>query len=277
MNDFKRIVSSSWLVQHIDDPSVVIVDCRFQLANPDWGYQQYLTSHIKGAYFLDLNQDLSSPVTLHGGRHPLPNPDQLALKLGSIGIRSGQTWVIAYDDARMAFASRLWWLLRYLGHERVSILDGGWLGWKNAGYPISTRIPQPTPIPFIPQIRSDWIVNYTTVKALSENDSVILVDSREGERFSGEREPIDPVAGHIPRAVNSFWGEVTDEAGYLRTIEHQQRLWEKYQTAEDMILYCGSGVTACVNLLSLNLIGRQNVKLYPGGWSDWCSYELNQA
>lgn len=273
MNNFQTVVSSSWLVQQLDEPSVVIVDCRFQLTNPDWGYQQYLASHIKGAYFLDLNQDLSSPVTQHGGRHPLPNPEQLAEKLGSIGIRSGQTWVVAYDDARMAFASRLWWLLRYLGHERVSILDGGWQGWKNAGYPISDGIPQATPTQFIPQIRSDWIVDYKTVKALSEKDSMILVDSREGDRFSGEREPIDPVAGHIPGAVNSFWGEVTDEAGYLRPLEEQQRLWEKYQTAEDMILYCGSGVTACVNLLSLNLIGRQNVKLYPGGWSDWCSFE----
>lgn len=273
MNNFQTVVSSSWLVQQLDEPSVVIVDCRFQLANPDWGHQQYLASHIKGAYFLDLNQDLSSPVTQHGGRHPLPNPDQLAEKLGSIGIRSGQTWVVAYDDARMAYASRLWWLLRYLGHERVSLLDGGWQGWKNAGYPISDLIPQASSAQFIPQIRSDWIVDYTTVKNFTEKDSVILVDSREGDRFSGEREPIDPVAGHIPGAVNSFWGEVTDEAGYLRPIEEQQRLWNKYQTAEDMILYCGSGVTACVNLLSLNLIGRQNVKLYPGGWSDWCSFE----
>lgn len=271
MSNFLSIVSPSELIQLLHDPSVVIVDCRFRLADPEWGKEQYQKSHIEGAYFLDLNQDLSAPVEKHGGRHPLPNPDQLAQRFGSMGIRSGQTWVIAYDDARMAFASRLWWLLRYLGHERVSLLDGGWQGWQQAGYPVSDRLPTSTPTHFIPQIRSDWIVDYETVKNLDPS-SVILIDSRESERYRGEKEPIDPIAGHIPGAVNSPWSRVTDEAGYLRSMEEQQRLWEQYQTAEDMILYCGSGVTACVNLFSLSLGGRQNVKLYPGGWSDWCSY-----
>lgn len=276
MNNCSSIVSLQWLAQQLDNPSVVIVDCRFQLADPNWGYQQYLMSHIPGAYFLDLNRDLSAPVTQYGGRHPLPNPDQLAAKLGALGIRFGETWVIAYDD-HSCFASRLWWLLRYLGHERVALLDGGWNGWKTAGNPISNDLPIPTPTQFIPQIQSDWIVDIETVKALQEKPSVILVDSRERDRYSGVREPIDPIAGHIPGAINSPWNQVTDEAGYFRSVEDQQRLWDNYQTAEEMIIYCGSGVTACVNLFSLNLAGRQNVKLYPGGWSDWCSYLLDRA
>jgi thiosulfate/3-mercaptopyruvate sulfurtransferase len=277
MNNFSSIISSQWLAQQLDNPSVVIVDCRFQLADPDWGYQEYLRSHIRGAYFLDLNQDLSAPVSQHGGRHPLPNSNQLAAKLGTLGIRFGETWVIAYDDSRSCFAARFWWLLRYLGHERVAILDGGWNGWKIAGNPITNDLPTPTPTQFIPQIQSDWIVNIETVKALQEKPSVILVDSRESDRYHGVREPIDPIAGHIQGAINSPWSQVTDEAGYFLSVEDQQRLWDNYQTAEEMIIYCGSGVTACVNLFSLTLTGRQNVKLYPGGWSDWCSYLLAQA
>lgn len=277
MNNFSSLVSVQWLAQQLDNPSVVIIDCRFQLTDSHWGYQQYLMSHIRGAYYLDLNQDLSAPVTQHGGRHPLPNPEQLTAKLGALGISVGETWVIAYDDSRSCFAARLWWLLRYLGHERVSILDGGWNGWKNAGNPISNDVPIPTPTQFIPQIQSDWIVDIETVKALREKPSVILVDSRESDRYYGVREPIDPIAGHIQGAINSPWSQVTDETGYFRSVEDQQRLWDNYQTVEEMIIYCGSGVTACVNLFSLTLTRRQNVKLYPGGWSDWCSYLLDQA
>jgi thiosulfate/3-mercaptopyruvate sulfurtransferase len=277
MNNVPMIVSSQWLGQQLDNSSVVIVDCRFKLTDPEWGYQQYQTRHIQGAYFLDLNRDLSSPVTKHSGRHPLPDPDRLAEKLGAIGIRRGETWVVAYDDARFAFASRLWWLLRYLGHERVSLLDGGWQGWQEAGYPESDRLPTPTPQSFIPQIHADWIVDVEAVKNRPEFPSVVLIDSRDGDRYRGEREPIDPIAGHIPGAVNSPWAEVSDERGYLRPLEEQQRLWDNYRAAEQIFVYCGSGVTACVNLLSLTLSGHHNVKLYPGGWSEWCSYLLDRA
>jgi thiosulfate/3-mercaptopyruvate sulfurtransferase len=277
MEHFPTIVSPQWLAQHLDDPSLVLVDCRFQLADPDWGEQQYRISHIRGAYFLDLNRDLSGPIGKRGGRHPLPDPEQLARKFGALGIESGGTWVIAYDDSRMAFAARLWWLLRYLGHERVSLLDGGWPAWKAAGYPTGEAIPKAIPKGFTPQVQSDWIVDRRSVLAMKDRPSVVLVDSREGDRYRGEREPIDPIAGHIRGAVNSPWGQVTDESGFLRPLADQRRLWDNYQTAEDMILYCGSGVTACVNLLSLALTGRQKVKLYPGGWSDWCSYLLEEA
>lgn len=272
MSEFQSIVSPEWLASHLDDLQLIIVDCRFRLTQPPWGYQQYVSSHIPGAFYLDLDRDLSSPIEKHGGRHPLPNPQSLATKLETIGITSGETWVIAYDDARFAFASRLWWLLRYLGHHKVSLLDGGWNGWTQGGYPVTEVLPTPKLGTFTPKIQPDLLLDIETVKAKKDLPSVVLIDCREGDRYRGEREPIDPVAGHIPGAINSHWQLVSDELGYFRPQTEQQKLWQPYQDADELILYCGSGVTACVNLLSLDVIGYKNTKLYAGGWSDWCSY-----
>jgi thiosulfate/3-mercaptopyruvate sulfurtransferase len=272
MNEIQFVRSPEWLAERLHDPEVVVVDCRFQLANRAWGYQQYLASHIQGAYYLDLEKDLSAPVEKHGGRHPLPDRYWLAQKLTNLGIISGETLVVAYDDSRFAFAARLWWLLRYLGHERVALLDGGWPGWVAGGYPVTDAIPAPKSGNFVPNPQPDWIVDLETVKARKDLPSVVLVDSRDGDRYRGEREPIDPVAGHIPSAVNSPWQLVSNEMGYLQPLSVQQQLWANYQQAEEMIVYCGSGVTACVNLFSLELVGIGKPKLYPGGWSDWCSY-----
>lgn len=274
MDELHPIVSVQWLLEQLNNPSIVIVDCRFQLIDPDWGYRQYIAGHIPGAYFLDLNKDLSLPIERHGGRHPLPHLDILAEKLSEIGINSGETEVIIYDDARFAFAARLWWLLRYLGHNRVALLDGGWKAWQSARYPVTTEMTQPKLGKFIPKPRGDWTIDINGVKARQGSSSVILVDSRESDRYLGKREPIDPIAGHIPGAVNSPWQQVTDEDGYLHPLSEQQKLWQSYRQADEIIVYCGSGVTACVNFLSLELSGHRNVKLYPGGWSDWCSYPI---
>ncbi|MGK7917770.1 MAG: sulfurtransferase [Prochloraceae cyanobacterium] len=272
MNEIKNVVSQQWLYQQLNNPQVVILDCRFQLKDPTWGYQQYLNSHIPGAYYLNLDQDLSSPVKEHGGRHPLPQPELLAEKLAAMGILKDGTLVVAYDDSRFAFAARLWWLLRYLGHERVALLDGGWSSWKSAGYLVEDNLPVAKQGEFVPQPRVDWIVDIEKVKSRKDLPEVVLVDSRDSDRYWGETEPIDPIAGHIHGAVNSPWKEVSDQDGYLRPPQAQQQLWADYQQAREIILYCGSGVTACVNLFSLELIGINNAKLYPGGWSDWCSY-----
>ena len=271
MSDIQPVVSPEWLSTQLNNPQVIIVDCRFRLGNPAWGYQQYLNSHIPGAYYLDLDKDLSAPLAKHGGRHPLPDPALLAQKLAAIGM-APEALVVACDDSRFAFAARLWWLLRYLGHDRAAILDGGFPGWLSRGYPITDTIPTPKPGHFLPQPRRDSIVDIEAVKALKDLPSVVLVDSREGDRYQGEREPIDPIAGHIPAAVNSPWIEVSDPEGYLRPQADQEKLWQNYQQADEIIVYCGSGVTACVNLLSLELAGITQAKLYPGGWSDWCSY-----
>jgi thiosulfate/3-mercaptopyruvate sulfurtransferase len=234
------------------------------------GRKQYQENHIEGAYYLDLNLDLSSSVQKHGGRHPLPDFDKLAKKLSQIGINSSETIVVAYDDSRFAFASRLWWLLRYMGHEQVAVLDGGFAGWKDQNYATSSTIPVDGIGKFIPSFQPELVVDIEMVKSRKDLPEVVLIDSREGDRYRGEREPIDPIAGHIEGAVNYPWMEVTNEQGFV--IENQGDRWQEVKNAQEAIVYCGSGVTACVNLLSLKLAGIETGKLYAGSWSDWCSY-----
>lgn len=264
-------VSAAWLFEHLEDSNLAIADCRFSLLEPEFGQQQYQKSHIPSAYYLDLNRDLSSPVGKHGGRHPLPNPDELAAKLSAMGINS-QTLVVAYDDSRFAFAARLWWLLRYMGHDRVAVLDGGFQAWVKAGYPVTDVVPQPRRGEFVPHLQPLQVVDIEVVRARKDLPEVALVDSREGDRYRGIREPIDPIAGHIPGAINYPWQEVTDATGYLKSASEQRDRWEELEPADEILVYCGSGVTACVNLLSLELAGIDTGKLYAGSWSDWCSY-----
>ncbi len=268
--DNRHVVSSAWLHTHLYDPQLVILDCRYSLMNQELGFNQYQESHIEGAYFLDLNRDLSSPIQKHGGRHPLPDINQLAAKLSQIGVTSGETMIVAYDDSRFGFAARLWWLLRYMGHEYVAVLDGGFAGWQAQNYETSSTVPSVRVGKFIPNIQTEFVVDIETVKSRKDLPEVVLIDSREGDRYRGEREPIDPIAGHIEGAVNYPWMEVTNEQGFV--IANQGDRWQEVKNAQEAIVYCGSGVTACVNLLSLKLAGIETGKLYAGSWSDWCSY-----
>lgn len=275
MNNYQAIVSRHWLQENLTNPDVKIIDCRFRLPEPDWGYQQYLESHITGAYYFDLDQDLSGVKQKHGGRHPLPNPQDFARKLAEIGVIQNQTTVVAYDDSRFAFSARLWWLLRYLGHDKVVLLDGGWNSWVENNCPTTKTLPSSKKGFFEPQIKHNLIVDMETVKQTQNLTSVALIDAREGNRYRGEIEPIDPVAGHIPSAVNVFWQNITDSQGNIVPIEVQKLFWQPFQDKEEIIVYCGSGVTACVNLFSLEMSGIKGAKLYPGGWSDWCSYSVS--
>ncbi|NET37890.1 MAG: sulfurtransferase, partial [Cyanothece sp. SIO1E1] len=192
------LVSPQWLYQHLEDADVVVIDCRFALTEPNLGPQAYQLGHIPEAHYLHLNHDLSGPVAKHGGRHPLPDPNQFAERLAALGIHSENTgkstFVVTYDDSRFAFAARLWWLLRYLGHEHVAVLDGGFKHWQQLGYPTTTASPQRQPGIFIPELRSHQLVDINAVKARKDNPGVALVDSREGSRYRGEHEPIDPIA-----------------------------------------------------------------------------------
>jgi thiosulfate/3-mercaptopyruvate sulfurtransferase len=277
------ILSSDALAERLGDRHLVIIDCRFGLSEPGLGRSQYDAQHIPGAYYLGLEPDLCGSIQRHGGRHPLPEVETLVGKLRSLGI-GPETTVIAYDDSRFAFAARLWWLLRYfLGHERVAVLDGGWSAWVAAGLPTTADLPsapvgpgstgfgtlEPRPDP------SRWV---TMEQVKARLAGTVLVDSRSGDRYRGEVEPIDPIAGHIPGAVNGFWQEVTDEAGFVLSARELGDRWQKLTSTSDvgemgeLMVYCGSGVTACVNLLSLELAGISQGKLYAGSWSDWCSY-----
>lgn len=286
-------VSAQWLHEHLNHPEVVVVDCRFSLSDPQLGQQQYLTSHILGAYYLDLNRDLSSIPSFYGGRHPLPDPLGLAKKLIGMGINS-ETLIVAYDDSRFAFAARLWWLLRYLGHKRAVVLDGGFSAYQAAGYPITPERPPAIRGTFVPRLQLNRVVDVAAVKARKDLPGVVLIDAREAERYRGEREPIDPVAGHIPGAINYPWQGVLDTQGLFQPFESRSpshnhgQSWRVHRTSEghslavhrseleqakEIFVYCGSGVTACVNLLALEALGIQTAKLYAGSWSDWCSYK----
>ena len=223
-----------------------------------------------------MDRDLSASVGEHGGRHPLPDPATFAAKLEAMGINFRQTTVVAYDDSKMAFAARLRWFLGYLGHDRAVILDGGWRGWISHNYPVTEIIPPTRSGDFAPQIQPERIVDIATVKARKDLPQTLLIDSRDRDRYLGEREPIDPIAGHIPGALNLPWQEVCNEEGYLQSLGEQERRWQKLPDADELILYCGSGVTACVNLLALEIMGIASAKLYVGGWSDWCSHRIRE-
>ncbi|BAQ60249.1 thiosulfate sulfurtransferase [Geminocystis sp. NIES-3708] len=274
MGQTQTIVSAQWLRENIDNPNVKIIDCRFRLSESDWGYQQYNQSHIENAYYLDLNKDLSSLIQTHGGRHPLPNLEIFAEKLKAIGIIKNQTNVIVYDDSRFAFASRLWWLLQYLGHNQVFILDGGWQEWIRLNYPINSRKPSFSQGSFSVQPQSNWLVDIDYVKNHQNSDSTVIIDARARERYQGKVEPIDPVAGSIPSAKNVFWQDMTTNSN-LKSVTELEAIWHQYKNYQEIIVYCGSGVTACVDIFALKTINIHHCKLYAGGWSDWCSYPEN--
>ncbi|MBF2097674.1 MAG: sulfurtransferase [Gloeomargaritaceae cyanobacterium C42_A2020_066] len=267
------VITVAELVARLDDPRLVVVDCRFDLSQPPRGRALYDQGHIPGAHYLDLNRDLSGPVRNHGGRHPLPDPGDLAHTLGAMGV-TADSLVVAYDDSRLAFAARLWWLIRYLGHPQVAVLDGGFAAYQAAGRPTTRAVPGPRPGQFTPQIQAAWVVDRATVQARKDLPQVALVDAREPSRYRGDYEPIDPVAGHIPGALNLPWQAATTPEGLLHPPDVHQANWQQVLSphTQEVMVYCGSGVTACVNLLSLALAGRPPAQLYAGSWSDWCTY-----
>lgn len=272
----KHIVPVKWLLARLYESDVVIVDCRFQLGKPESGREAYEESHIPGAVYLDLEKDLSAPVSEHGGRHPLPDAAELTAKLGKVGI-SNDTRVVAYDDQGGAMASRLWWLMKYLGHENVFVMDGGFTAWKNAGCPVSAEQKVLIPARFVATVQHNLLVEVDEVRESLGTGRYVLVDSREAPRYRGEAEPIDRVAGHIPGARNLFWAEGRQADGTWKSAEEQRERFADAGLSQDdeIVVYCGSGVTATPNVLALGEAGFTRVKLYAGSWSDWISYEGN--
>ena len=255
---------------------LVIVDCRFSLANPNWGYEEYKVDHIPGAVYAHMNEDLSGPV-IKGktGRHPLPDPGKFVEWVQRTGI-SNQSQVVAYDQANGSMAARLWWLMQWIGHPAVAVLDGGWVAWQRAGLPIDDKVPHPKPTTFIPTFHNELLVAADEVDNWACDNEHTVVDSREVNRYLGIEEPIDPVAGHIPGAINKPFLENTNPDGTWKTKDELRARFASLlnkRSGEQIAFYCGSGVTASHNILAFKHAGLGDARLYPGSWSEWITDE----
>ena len=253
--------------------SRVVVDCRHSLNDGNYGRAAYATSHISGAYFLHLDDDLSGEKTGSNGRHPLPDAAHLAVRLAQLGIHP-HTQVVAYDDMGGMFAARLWWLLRWLGHEKVALLDGGWQAWQAAGLPTDAVVPDDHDGEFAIQPSLEQIVDVKAVLTNLDNPCFTLVDARAANRFAGQDETMDPVGGHIPGAMNRCFQLNLAGSGQFKSGETLRAEWLALLgdcSPEALVCQCGSGVTACHNVLALRVAGLLGSRLYPGSWSEWCA------
>lgn len=264
------LIDTETLAGLLAEPQVAVVDCRFDLADTGWGERAYFAGHIPGAVYAHLDRDLSGPKTGSNGRHPLPEPGQLALTLGRLGIDAG-VQVVAYDQDSGMYASRLWWLLRWLGHDAVAVLDGGFARWvaeQRETEPGSAHRPARV---FSGSPRDAHVASVAEVASLVASHEARLVDARAPERYRGDVEPLDPVAGHIPGAVNRFFQRNLVDGRFRSPEDLRQELRETIGDvpAEQVVCYCGSGVTACHNLLAMEHAGIRGARLYPGSWSEW--------
>jgi thiosulfate/3-mercaptopyruvate sulfurtransferase len=248
----------------------VIFDCRFELGDAAAGQRAYLAGHIPGAHYLDLEKHLSGPAAVHGGRHPLPAPAVFAATLAQFGV-GPDTNVIAYDDSRLAYAARLWWMMGKLGFKPPRLLSGGYRAWLDTGGEPDSAVPERHPVTaaVVEEYRDCCDIDGLRRQ---QQAGATVIDSREERRYQGLEEPIDPVAGHIPAALNRCWLGVTDTDGAVLDEQGLRDHWGELLNEEQLVVYCGSGVTACVNLFSLALLGREDAQLYAGSWSDWCSW-----
>lgn len=267
------LVSAEQLAAHIGDPDWRIFDCRHDLRDTGYGEKAYAREHIPGSLFLHLDRDLSGKTTGANGRHPLPDPQAFAARMAACGV-GPQTQVVAYDNEANAFASRLWWLLRWIGHEKVAVLDGGLAGWKRAKQPLSAEVPQ-VPAAQLPVRPQGATVDADYVLARLGKPEMLLLDARSEERFAGQNETLDPVGGHIPGAINRFYLDNLDDAGvYFKPATELRAEFDALlagRTPEAVVQQCGSGVTACHNILAMEVAGLKGSRLYPGSWSEWCA------
>ncbi len=263
---YTTLIDAQTVAGHFDDPNWILVDCRFDLSDTEVGWEWYEKAHIPGAVYAHLDEDLSGPPLTDSGRHPLPSPAALTRLFGRLGIDESKQ-VVVYDNANGVFATRLWWMLRYMGHEAVAVLDGGWAAWEAAKLPTKAGDEENETAVFTGAPRSDWLVTIDQVA-----DQPLLIDARSPERYAGLEEPIDARPGHIPGAVNFPFGRTWGEDGrYLPPEELAARLTAVLGDIppDEATFYCGSGVSACVNLLALAHAGLGNGRLYVGSWSEW--------
>jgi thiosulfate/3-mercaptopyruvate sulfurtransferase len=270
---FRTLISTDVLAMHLGGDHLVVVDCRFKLDDEAWGAGQYAAAHIPGAVYAHLGADLSGPKNGSNGRHPLPEPGAAARTVGRLGIASG-VQVIAYDQDNGIYASRLWWLLRWLGHDAVAVLDGGFAKWIGEGRATTSGAEHNVPREFTPTPRPEMSIDVAHVQERLRRHEWRLLDARAPERYRGDVEPIDAIGGHIPGAANHFFGSNLRDGGTFRSPEELRARFKASigDTPPDhVICYCGSGVTACHNLLALEHAGITGAKLYAGSWSEWSS------
>ncbi len=270
---FNTLISASTLATHLTDANWIVCDCRHDLANYESGRRAYAEAHLPGARFLHLDEDLSGPKTGVNGRHPLPHPITFTLRLAALGI-DNNTQVIAYDAMGGVYASRLWWMLRWVGHKNAAVLDGGIDAWVKAKQPVSAELPAIKPVRYNPNPISQLAVSANEVAANLDHQTLRVVDARSPDRFRGENETLDPVAGHIPGATNRFFKNNLTEDGCFKTAD---KLKQEFAAVLDthapnsVVHQCGSGVTACHNLLAMEVAGLSGSRLFPGSWSEWVS------
>jgi thiosulfate/3-mercaptopyruvate sulfurtransferase len=265
------LISTELLEQHLNDSSWLLADCRYNLKDETWGRQQYIAAHVPGAIFVNLAHDLAAPRTGSNGRHPLPSPEVMAATFGRLGI-DNDTQVIAYDQDAGPYASRLWWMLRYIGHDAVAVLDGGFAKWIREGR--QTRADEETrrSATFRPRLRPDMRLTVEEVAAHVGDSSMLLVDARSPERYHGQPDPLDVVPGHIPGARNRFYRHNVGDEGTFRTASELKHDFEAVlngRSPKETVMYCGSGVTACHNLLAMEHAGLRGARLFAGSWSEW--------
>jgi thiosulfate/3-mercaptopyruvate sulfurtransferase len=267
---YTTLIETAALASIAHDPRCVIVDCRFNLAETSAGEAAYASGHIPGAVYAHIDRDLSGPKTGTNGRHPLPSPEALVQTFRRLGIGNDMQ-VVAYDQDSGMFASRLWWLLRWLGHDAVAVLDGGFAKWVAEGRPVSAEIAARPQSTFTGEPHDAMLVDAADVQTFLHGPNIRLVDARAPERYRGDVEPLDPVAGHIPGARNHFF-QRNLQNGQFRTPEDLRASFRESigdVEGKDVVCYCGSGVTACHNLLALERAGISGARLYAGSWSEW--------
>ena len=270
MPDFGPLVTVDTLSRHLADPDWRVIDCRFDLLNPQAGRQAWLAAHIPGAVYADLDADLAGPVTPDTGRHPLPAIGDACETFGRLGVDSG-TRVVVYDAGPGAIAARAWWMLRWLGHDKVALLDGGWAAWQSRSLPEESANVAAETRRFTGNDRPELILDTDEIVA-SGAESLLLVDARDRARFAGEQEPIDPLPGHVPGALNRPFTDNLHANGLWKKGPELLPLWQ--ETLGDRLghpwaVMCGSGVTACHLAISGALAGLPEPRLYVGSWSEW--------
>ncbi|MBU1235911.1 MAG: sulfurtransferase [Gammaproteobacteria bacterium] len=268
------LVTAEELLAHVGNPDWRVFDCRHDLENVQYGENAYIKGHVPGALFLHLDRDLSGEKNGSNGRHPLPDPEAFARRMSECGV-GPDTQVVAYDNEGGVFAARFWWMLHWLGHDKAALLDGGLAAWRKVGKTMSSEVPTLPLARFAPRPRSTMQVDAGYVQGKLGARETLVLDARAPERFTGEEEILDPVAGHIPGAINRFWFDNLDDNGiYFKSPEELRADFHDLLAGRDpasVVQQCGSGVTACHNILAMEIAGLKGSKLYPGSWSEWCA------